>query len=360
MSDCTGKRSFRPFLNRLKSMLASDEHRVSVQTTVAVLLAFGATLFMGRENMTWGVFSALFVVQASVGGTLRSGLERVLGAILGAVVGVTAVLLPMEGLLGTMVSLLLGVSVMSLVAARWPQFAYGLVTMTIIIVAPDFYVVEGALEKLVAIGIGSACGVVAAAALFPVSARRRAEYHLSQALRACGRLHSEYVRRIVDSEDESDKVDAEVLVALDRARDMSVQARSERTPMSKPDGTHRELLYEVERFRYTLTLIDRFSDARLSGWLHQTSRECFQLLAREVNQQIEHLADAIVTRQACEPVPAVEVCFEQLCRDVDQAVRHSDLNQPDRERLIAIKEAYAAMVDNLMRLCERVTARYGT
>lgn len=358
MSDNSREEAASPVLNRLKSMLASDEHRVSVQTTAAVLLAFGATLFMGRENMTWGVFSALFVVQATVGGTLRSGMERILGAILGAAIGVAAVLLPMDGLQGTTVSLLLGVSVMSLVAARWPKFAYGLVTMTIIIVAPDFYVVEGALEKLVAIAIGSACGVVAAAAVFPVSARRRAEYHLSQALRACGRLQAEYVRRLVDNEDDSDAADTEVAYALSRARDMSIQARSERTPMAKPDGSYPELLNEVERFRYTLTLIDRFSDARLCDGLHEACSG-LDVLCGEVNKQIDHLADAIVARKPCEPVPEVKACFEQLCCDVDQAVQDSDLTQPDRERLIAVKEAYAAMVQNLMRLCERVTAQYG-
>lgn len=345
-------------INRLKVMLASDEHRVAVQTTAAVLLAFSATLFMGRENMSWGVFSALFVVQATVGGTLSTGVERILGAMLGAAVGVGAVLLPMQGLPGTVVSLLLGVSIMSLVAARWPKFAYGLVTMTIIIVAPDFYVVEGALEKLVAIGIGSVCGIVAALAVFPVSARRRAEYHLSQALRACGRLQAEYVRRIVDSKDESDKADADVSYALSRARDMSNQARSERAPMARPDGSQAALLNEVERFRYTLTLIDRFSDEQSADWLRRACGDRFHALCAEVNRQIDRLADAIVARRVCEPVPQVNDCFTQLCADLDHVLQHDTLEQADRERLIAVKEAYAAMIQNLTRLCEQVTAQY--
>jgi len=208
------------FKTRLKILLASDEHRVSVQTTAAVLLAFVATLFMGRENMSWGVFSALFVVQASVGGTVSSGLERVAGAILGAAVGVLAVLLPIDGLMGTLVSLLIGVSVMSLVSARWPKLAYGLVTVTIIIVAPDFYVVEGAMEKIAAIGIGSACGVAAALAVFPVSARRRADRHLAEALRGCGRLLDEYFRCMQNNDNKDDvaKADADVSYALRRAR----------------------------------------------------------------------------------------------------------------------------------------------
>lgn len=350
-----------PVLSRLKIMLASDEHRVSVQTTAGVLLAFGATLFMGRENMSWGVFSALFVVQASVGGTVSMALERVAGAVLGAVVGVAAVLLPVEGLTGTLISLLLGVSIMSLVTARWPKFAYGLVTVTIIIVAPDFYVVEGALEKITAIGIGSACGMVAAVAVFPVSARRRTEYHLSQALMACARLLDEYLYRLIGDADKNEGSDADtdVSVALTRARDMSRQAQSERAPMVRPDDTHYEFLSEVERFRYTLTLIDRFSDGELPEDLRNAARDDLYALSEAVHQQLEQLANAIVERTSCEPVPEVTSCFEHLCADIDHALHHNDLIQADHERLIAIKEAYAAMLQNLMRLCDRISKRYG-
>lgn len=347
------------FKTRLKILLASDEHRVSVQTTAAVLLAFVATLFMGRENMSWGVFSALFVVQASVGGTVSSGLERVAGAILGAAVGVLAVLLPIDGLMGTLVSLLIGVSVMSLVSARWPKLAYGLVTVTIIIVAPDFYVVEGAMEKIAAIGIGSACGVAAALAVFPVSARRRADRHLAEALRGCGRLLDEYFRCMQNNDNKDDvaKADADVSYALRRARDMSRQARAERAPMTPADLSSGHLLYEVERFRYTLTLIDRFSDGPLPESL-PGDRDGFDALCDAVNQQLERLADAIVSHAACEPVPEVKERFDDWCRSISDTLNDESMTQPDRERLIAIKEAYAAMLDNLIRLCQQVSERY--
>lgn len=346
-------------LARLKIMLASDEHRVSVQTTAGVLLAFGATLFMGRENMSWGVFSALFVVQASVGGTVSMALERIAGAVLGAAVGVAAVLLPVEGLLGTLISLLLGVSIMSLLTARWPKLGYGLVTVTIIIVAPDFYVVEGALEKIAAIGIGSVCGMIAALAVFPVSARRRAEYHLSQALLACGRLIDEYIQRLFEEEVKEGDADADISVALTRARDMSRQAQAERTPMSRPDGSHFELLSEVERFRYTLTLIDRFSTGALPRGLRDGTRDVMYELGAAVNQQMEQLAEAVINRAPCEPVAEVTTCFERLCSDVDRALAHNGMGQADHERLIAIKEAYAAMLQNLKRLCDRFGEQYG-
>lgn len=347
-------------MKRWHIALTSDEYRVPLQTTAAVLLAFGATFFMGTDNMSWGVFSALFVVQASIGGTISTGLQRIAGAVLGAVLGVGAVLLPGNGIAGTLISLVVGVGSMSLVSVRWPQLAYGLVTVTIIIVAPDFYVVEGALEKIAAIGIGSLCGMVAAVSVLPVSARRQAEQHLSQALRACGRLLDECVHCLVDGQEhKAYDADADISYALSRARDMSNQAQAERASIAPSRVPPFGLFGEVERFRYTLTLIDRFSDHALPEELRHEYGEGLRAWSEAVNLQIVHLADAIVARTSCEPVPDFEECFARLCKGVDEALQHHGMRQADRERLIAVKEACAAMLQNLRRLCERVSEQYG-
>lgn len=350
---------------RLAALLARDEVRVPLQTTGAVLLAFGAGSFLGAENMSWAVFSALFVVQASVGGTVSSALYRMAGAALGAAVGVAAVMLPGSGISGMLLSLVTGVALMSLAAARWPNLAYGLVTVTIIIVAPDLYLLEGAMEKILAIAIGSVCGMAAAIAVFPVSARRRADQHLSDALRACGRLLDECVTCLVDGEArKGNEADADVSQYLSRAREMSRQARAEQSPVAVPrdmasHNTEIELLDEVERFRYTLTLIDRFSDSTLPEPSREGLREELGQLSGAANEQIDRLADSIVARTSCENTPDVEERFNDFCTRVEQSLHEADILQADRERLIAIKEACGAMRNNLTRLCEQVSAKYG-
>ena len=166
---------------RIKAALERDEFRISIQTAGAVLLAYGVMIFFDLPELTWGAFSALFVVQASIGGTIGTALTRVLGALIGAVIALALVALwDMEGW-HVFVSLFFGVVSMSLITARWPALSYGLVTVTIVIVTPDFYAVEAAIEKMVAIAIGSACGMVAAIILMPVTARRSADEHLATA-----------------------------------------------------------------------------------------------------------------------------------------------------------------------------------
>lgn len=79
-----------------------------------------------------------------------------------------------------------------------------------------------------------------------------------------------------------------------------------------------------------------------------------------MNQQLERLADAIVSHAACEPVPEVKARFDDWCRSISDTLNDESMTQPDRERLIAIKEAYAAMLDNLIRLCQQVSERYAS
>lgn len=162
-----------------------------------------------------------------------------------------------------------------------------------------------------------------------------------------------------DNKDDVAKADADVSYALRRARDMSRQARAERAPMTPADLSSGHLLYEVERFRYTLTLIDRFSDGPLPESL-PGDRDGFDALCDAVNQQLERLADAIVSHAACEPVPEVKARFDDWCRSISDTLNDESMTQPDRERLIAIKEAYAAMLDNLIRLCQQVSERYAS
>src|SRR5690606_24061760 len=252
---------------RISARLQPDEVRIPIQTASAVLMAYLATSFMDKEDVSWGVFSALFVVQASIGGTIGAALGRIAGAVLGAVIAVALVmLLGTDEDWGTPVALLAGVGLMSFLAAKWPVLAYGLVTVAVISVAPDFHVVEGAFRKVLAIAIGSVCGMVAAFAVLPVLARRTEQQFLAAALRHCGTYILECAACLARDKQCKDKTRLSTIQSsIERARLMSREARiEERTPAMGLSPFCHTLLLEIERFAYTLTLVDRFSDRQMS------------------------------------------------------------------------------------------------
>ena len=72
------------------------EVRLSVRIAVAGAAAFALAALLGLAQGSWAVFTAVIVMQASVGGSLKATLDRLIGTLGGAIVG-AAVALVVEG-----------------------------------------------------------------------------------------------------------------------------------------------------------------------------------------------------------------------------------------------------------------------
>ncbi|RTZ48092.1 hypothetical protein EKL30_03800 [Candidimonas sp. SYP-B2681] len=346
-------------LRRIRASLQQDEVRIPIQTASAVLMAYFATSFMDRENVSWGVFSALFVVQASIGGTISAALGRIAGAILGAIIAVALVKLFGTGGWGTLIALLAGVGLMSFLSAKWPLLAYGLVTVTIIAVAPDFYVVEGAFKKVLAIATGSICGMVAAFAVFPVLARRTEQEYLAAALRSCGAYTLECTACLVGDKPDKDREAQNVIQrSIERARLMEREARIEdKTPAMGFSPFSKTLLPEIERFSYTLILIDRFSDEPISEGLCRVHKEALLTLASAINACLEKIADAVGAGEGCEEIDDAWQAFRSFSERVDRSIEHERIPIEDKERMMSIKGAYGSVLSNMTELLRQMQGK---
>lgn len=339
--------------------LQPDDARIPIQTAAAVLLAYFATAFMTTEDVSWGVFSALFVVQASIGGTIGAALGRIAGAVLGAAIAVALVfLLGKEGW-GKLAALLIGVGSMSFLTARWPNLAYGLVTVTIITVAPDFHVVEGAFRKVVAIAIGSVCGMIAAFAVLPVRARLTEQAYLATVLRNCGAHMLECTACLVqDRQDKDGKTLDTIQRSIERARVMAREARvEERTPTMGLSPFSPRLGPEIERFAYTLTLVDRFSDKPISETLCRDHKEALLKLAGTLKACLDRIADAVEAGKSCESFDDVWDAYKELERRVTASMKESQLPDDDKEQMASIKRAYSSVLSSLTDLACQVQGR---
>lgn len=344
---------------RIGARLQADEARIPIQTASAVLMAYLATSFMDKEDVSWGVFSALFVVQASIGGTIGAALGRIAGAALGAVVAVLLVmLLGAEGW-RTPLALLAGVGLMSFLSAKWPVLAYGLVTATIIAVAPDFHVVEGAFRKVLAIAIGSCCGMIAAFAVMPVLARRTEQHYLAATLRHCGAYVLECTACLVRDKQGKDKTALDAIQSsIERARLMAGEARiEEKTPAMGLSPFSDALLPEIERFAYTLTLVDRFSDKPMSETLCRETKKAFMELALALKTHLDDIADAVEAGNAHEEIGDARTVYETFEQQVEERIGRERLSAEDKEHIVAIKSAYGSVLANLAELVRRMQER---
>lgn len=326
---------------QFRQFIQLNSIRTTLQTAAAVLLAYVCAVLLNLEDPSWAVFSALFVVQANVGGTIGSALWRISGALIGAIIAVVLVWLLPEAGWHTVVAMLAGVSLMSLVSLRYPELSYGLVTVAIITVAPDFQLVEGALSKVAAIAVGSCSAILACMVVLPVSAHRSAEAKVAEAIRLCGHAVADCLHCTIGTS-ERKQHESEYHVSK-RLRDAWLtwhQSTMEDVPARftgrRSGRCTRALFSHARRLQEDLALVERIGDRRLSDPVSAQHRECLEALAKEIELRLHDISVALTQRGAKIDTQAIWSLYKRFADEVDRSAAEAEDPQ-DREQLWAIK-----------------------
>jgi uncharacterized membrane protein YccC len=92
--------------------------RLCFRMTVAGLVAYVLAELFALPQGYWAVFSAIIVIQASVGGSVKATIDRVIGTIGGAIVGgAVGFAVPHQNVFSLGVALVIAIVPMTLVAA---------------------------------------------------------------------------------------------------------------------------------------------------------------------------------------------------------------------------------------------------
>lgn len=303
--------------------------RLSIQTAVAVSAAYLIARVLQLPEPSWAVFSALFVLQASVGGTITNVIHRIIGGVVGLLIGLACLYILGTGGWRTVLGLVISVGSMTLISARWPSLGYGLVTVAILVVAPGYDLVEDALVKAVLISIGSVCGALAAITVFPATAHRRASHHLGRAIERCGELLAASMR---GSQSELPSIHAAIERELNSARGMLSQSR-QRDRVGVAAIPNLALLPQVDRLWYTLALADRLSGRKLGKPEDKHLRACLESASEANCRYLRELGKAVKKGElppfrydAQKEIEALVQRIDDLRqRDLSRAVSRSDV-----------------------------------
>ncbi|EHM00679.1 hypothetical protein HMPREF9946_02506 [Acetobacteraceae bacterium AT-5844] len=291
---------FRQFCGQCLEATQWDPFRLSVQTILAVLISYSLAQWLRLPEPSWAVFSALYVIQGSIGGTLTAAKDRVLGAVLGALIALFCVYLIGLGGWRTILSLLAGIGTMSFIAGVMPRFSYGLVPVAILIVAPDMELIEDALLKIAAIALGATAGAAASVLILPRHARRSAEQHLAQALAGCSALLSTCMEKSLN-QDSADLQKEHERIARELTAAGAMVQQTLRRPGQGEYIPLMPLLKHTERMWYTLAMADRLSACPLPKDASDRLVEPVQNATREVEQFLCEVGQALVGRKLLTP-----------------------------------------------------------
>jgi uncharacterized membrane protein YccC len=237
--------------------------------TAAGVLSFALAELLALPQGYWAVFTAVLVTQASLGGSVKATMDRLIGTIGGAAcAAVVSSLIPHDDLLALGLALAVTLAPLTLVAAINPSFRVAPITAIILLLAgTNAHVspIVSALDRVLEITIGGLVGL--AVSLFVLPARAH-----SLVAEAAGRLLGFYAA-LLSALLEGAKARPEP-AQLQRLRD-GIRARSARLEaVAEEAGQERRsrlteapdpepLLRTLRRIRHDLVMIGRAVSAPL-------------------------------------------------------------------------------------------------
>jgi Fusaric acid resistance protein-like len=142
--------------------------------TMAGLLAYVLAELFTLPQGYWAVFSAIIVMQASVGGSVKATIDRVIGTIGGAVAGgAVGFVVPHQNVFSLGMALVIALVPLTLVAALWPNYRVAPLTAVIVLLTPgaeQLGPVSSAFYRIVEITVGSLVGLGVSLVLLPARA----------------------------------------------------------------------------------------------------------------------------------------------------------------------------------------------
>lgn len=110
------------------------ELRLGLRSTVAGVITFALGHVLGLPQVYWAVLTAVIVMQASVGASLKATLDRLVGTLGGAVWGVAVSgAIPHAGIVSLGIALTVALAPLTLLAAFQPAYRVAPVTAIIAI-----------------------------------------------------------------------------------------------------------------------------------------------------------------------------------------------------------------------------------
>src|SRR5215472_14055812 len=147
------------------------ELRLGLRITAAGMIGYALAYALKLPQGYWTVFTAVLVVQGSVGGSLKAAVDRLIGTLSGAIYGaIIATVLPHTDVVTTGIALLASLGPLAVLAAMSPSFRVAPITAVILLLGTAG-ATEGpfvaATYRVVEVGLGGVVGLVISLLVVP-------------------------------------------------------------------------------------------------------------------------------------------------------------------------------------------------
>ena len=237
------------------------ELRQALRVVVAALAAVALTRAFSLPQGYWAVITAVIVIQASVGASVKTAIDRFAGSFVGAAAGVAiAAVVPLEHLWSLAIAVLLAVGPTAWFAASRPRYRLAPITAAIIILtatSSHATTMTLAFQRVLEIFIGNVVGVGTALLVLPARAHALVSAAAARVVSSAAELLGLLLADATPDEQRTNVLYAQMRAALVALESASDEAALERKSRLTEDADPEPLLRAVRRLRNDVLMIGR-------------------------------------------------------------------------------------------------------
>ena len=239
------------------------EIRHGLRIAVAGMLSYVAAQLLTLPQGYWAVFTAVLVVQGSVGGSWKAAIDRLVGTFMGAIYGATiAALVPHDNVVTLGIALAISLTPLALVAALYPNYRVAPITAVILLLGSSVSTegpVLAAILRTIEVSLGGFIGISVSLFVLPARAHALMGNAANRVLQRLADLLADLMNGLIAPVDPAAimaRHDA-VRVALTALENISDEAAREKRNYLTDDADPEPVTRTLRRVRHDLVLIGR-------------------------------------------------------------------------------------------------------
>jgi uncharacterized membrane protein YccC len=303
--------------------------RVTMAAIVGLLIA---QFFALPLHGLWVVLTATVVTQLSIGGSLRAGLEYVLGTLGGAVfAGFIGFLFSPTTVLGQSGILAVTIAPLAFLAALNPNFRVAPFSAVLVLLISGQFgegPIESAVTRLLEVTLGGAVAVVVSFVIFPERAHRPAAEKARRILDEMAKGLPDILAGFCQTADavELQRLHDRIGRMLSQLRDVAEEIKRERTISFTLAQDPAPLPRTLRRLHHDLVMMGRASLEPVPDHLRQALRPALDRVSETVAAYFRACGIALMSRRPRPPLQPVEDALAACAAQIS-ATRRQQLTQ---------------------------------
>jgi len=327
------------------------EIRHGLRIAAGGLASYAAGHALELPQVYWAVFTAVLVVQGSVGGSWKASTDRFIGTIFGAAYGAAvATLVPHDSTFTLGVALTISLVPLAILSAFYPAFRVAPITAIILLLGTTGTAegpIRAALLRTLEVALGGFFGMAVSLLLFPA----RAHMLLGRAAGTVLERLSELFPGLITAISEPARAEY-ILTKQDRVRaaltdleNIVTEAARERRNHLSEDVDPEPVARTLRRLRHDLVLIGRIVAEPVIPAPSAAVQDCLLRFRVAGAAYLVELGDAFAGRHVPPPQKNLDVAIDQLLAVLEKM-------GPD-ERIVALRFCLQQLRRNLSDLQQR-------